>query len=48
MKTTPSRRGLSRRDLFKLLATGGVAAVDSYALFEYPPWLNYDQSASQV
>jgi len=48
MKTTPSRRGPSRRDLFKLLAAGGVAAVGSYALFAYPPWLNYDQSASQI
>jgi hypothetical protein len=45
---TPLRPRLSRRDVLKLLAVAGVTAVGGYALFEYPPWLNYDQSASQI
>lgn len=48
MDTTPPQPGLSRRDLFKLLAAAGVTAAGGYALFEYPPWLDYDQSASQI
>jgi hypothetical protein len=39
---------MSRRNVLKLLAAGGVTAVGGYALFEYPPWLNYDQSASAI
>ncbi|NTU80305.1 MAG: hypothetical protein HGA45_13175 [Chloroflexales bacterium] len=27
--------------MLKLLAAGGVTAAGGYALFEYPPWLNY-------
>jgi hypothetical protein len=43
-----SRPRLSRRDTLKLLAAAGVTAVGGYALFEYTPWLNYDQQASQI
>jgi hypothetical protein len=39
---------MSRRTVLKLLAAGGVTAAGGYALFEYPPWLNYDQSASAI
>lgn len=39
---------LSRRDFLKLLATAGVATAGGYALFEYAPWLNYDEQASQT
>jgi hypothetical protein len=48
MNTPPSRPRLSRRDALKLLAAAGVTAVGGYALFEYPPWLNYDQQASDI
>jgi hypothetical protein len=48
MKTPSSRPILSRRDALKLLAAAGVTAVGGYALFEYAPWLNYDQQASQT
>lgn len=48
MNTTPSRPSLSRRDLLKLLAAAGVTAVGGYALFEYAPWLNYDQQANEI
>lgn len=41
--TKQSQRALSRRDLLKVLAVAGVTAVGGYALFEYAPWLNYDQ-----
>jgi hypothetical protein len=43
-----SRPRLSRRDALKLMAAAGVTAVGGYALFEYPPWLNYDQQASDI
>jgi hypothetical protein len=43
MTTTPSRPTLSRRRLLKLLAATGVITAGGYALFEYAPWLNYDQ-----
>jgi hypothetical protein len=36
---------LSRRDFLKLLALTGVTTAGGYALFEYAPWLNYDQQA---
>jgi hypothetical protein len=34
--------------MLKLLAAAGVTAVGGYALFEYPPWLNYDQQANDI
>ncbi len=35
----------SRRDFLKLLAAAGVTAAVGYVLFEYTPWLDYDQQA---
>ncbi|MFZ4664333.1 MAG: Acg family FMN-binding oxidoreductase [Caldilineaceae bacterium] len=46
--TIQSRPNLSRRNLLKVLAAAGVTAASGYALFEYAPWLNYDQQASQA
>ncbi|MEP7187868.1 MAG: hypothetical protein ABI901_01600 [Roseiflexaceae bacterium] len=48
MNTPPSRPPPSRRAVLKLLAAAGVTAVGGYALFEYPPWLNYDQQANDI
>lgn len=48
MNKVPSRPGLSRRDVLKLLAAAGVTAAGGYALFEYAPWLDYDQQADQA
>ena len=44
---TQSRPNLSRRTMLKLLAAAGVTAVGGYALFEYAPWLDYEQQANQ-
>ncbi len=35
----------SRRDFLKVLAAAGVTAAAGYVLFEYTPWLDYDQQA---
>jgi len=45
---TVSHSRLSRRRFLKLLAAGGVAAAGGYALFEYAPWLDYDQQAKSA
>ena len=45
---TQSRPNLGRRTMLKLLAAAGVTVVGGYTLFEYAPWLNYDQQASQA
>jgi len=45
MNKIQSRQILSRRDFLKLLAIAGVTATGAYVLFEYAPWLNYDQQA---
>jgi hypothetical protein len=37
------RSVLSCRGFLKLLAATGITAAGGYALFEYAPWLNYDQ-----
>lgn len=39
---------LSRRDLLKLLAVAGAATAGGYALFEYTPWLDYEQPAEKI
>jgi len=39
---------LDRRTLLKLLAAAGVTVAGGYTLFEYAPWLDYDQQANQV
>ena len=48
MHTTSARPAMSRRAVLKLLTAAGVTAAGGYALFEYPPWLNYDQQASEI
>lgn len=45
-QTTQHR--MNRRDFLKLAAAGGVAAVGGYMLFEYAPWLDYDQQAQHA
>ena len=45
MHKRQSNQILSRRDFLKLLALMGVTTAGGYALFEYAPWLNYDQQA---
>ena len=47
MDTSPARTNLSRRQFLGLLAAAGVTATGGYALFEYTPWLNYEQQANQ-
>ena len=39
---------LSRRTFLKLLLAAGVTAAGGYVLYEYAPWLNYDQQALQT
>src|SRR5574341_84423 len=48
MNETQSQSILSRRDFLKLLAAAGVTATGGYVLFEYAPWLNYDQQADYI
>lgn len=45
MNERPSHPILSRRDLLKLLVAAGAIAAVGDALFEYAPWLDYDQEA---
>src|SRR5689334_211566 len=45
MHKRQSNQILSRRDFLKLLALTGVTTAGGYSLFEYAPWLNYDQQA---
>jgi len=48
MKNPPSYPGTSRRAVIKFPAAAGVTAIGGYTLFEYAPWLNYDQQATQT
>ena len=45
MKT---RKSFNRRDFLKLSLAAGVAAVGGYTLYEYAPWLDYDQQVEQT
>ncbi len=45
-QTTQHR--MNRRDFLKLAAAGGITAVGGYILFEYAPWLDYDQQAQHA
>ena len=38
----------NRRDFLKLAAAAGVTAAAGYVLFEYAPWLDYDQQAQHT
>ncbi len=46
MNKIPNRQILSRREFLKLFAAAGVAATGGYVLYEYAPWLDYDQQAN--
>jgi len=46
MGPTKSRPALSRRGFLKLMAASGAAAAGGYFLYEYTPWLDYDQQAN--
>jgi hypothetical protein len=48
MNNVQTRPALSRRDVLKLLAAAGVAAAGGYVLFEYAPWLDYEQQADDT
>jgi TAT (twin-arginine translocation) pathway signal sequence len=48
MNKLHSHQILSRRDFLKVLAAAGAAATGGYILFEYSPWLNYDQQADDI
>lgn len=39
---------LSRRDFLNLLAAAGLTSAGGYVLFEYTPWLDYDQRVEQT
>jgi hypothetical protein len=45
MNKIQSRQFLSRRAFLKVLALAGVTVTGGYVLYEYAPWLNYDQQA---
>jgi hypothetical protein len=46
--STPQPRRISRRDFLKLTAAGSAAAAGGYALYEFAPWLDYENQAEQV
>jgi hypothetical protein len=48
MNQKQSRPVLSRRGFLRLLAAGGVTAAGGYVLFEYAPWLDYDQQVNHT
>ena len=48
MNGKQSHSGLSRREFLKLLAATGITAVGGYVLFEYTPWLDYEEQASFI
>jgi hypothetical protein len=48
LKNKQPHQFLSRRTFLKLLLAAGVTAAGGYALYEYTPWLNYDQQAVQT
>lgn len=45
MNAKTTSRTLSRRAFLGLLGLGGAAAASGYVLYEYAPWLNYEQQA---
>lgn len=48
MINNQSRPPLDRRGFLKLLATAGITVASGYVLFEYAPWLDYDDQANQT
>ena len=47
MQTTQPSRTFNRRDALKLTGIAGVTALSGYTLYEYAPWLNYEEVATQ-
>lgn len=47
MQTIQPNRTFNRRDALKLAGIAGVTALGGYALYEYAPWLNYEEVATQ-
>lgn len=43
-----TRHRLSRRDFLKLAGAAGVTAAGGYVLFEFAPWLDYEQQAQLI
>jgi hypothetical protein len=48
MNDLQSHPALRRRDFLKLLAAMGITAAGGYALFDYAPWLDYDEQANHI
>jgi hypothetical protein len=48
MSKTQHNQAVSRRAFLKLLSAGGVAATGGYMLYEYAPWLGYEEQANQI
>ena len=48
MNTIPPRFTMNRRNFLRIMLTAGVTAAAGYVLYEYTPWLNYDQQAMQT
>lgn len=46
MNERQSQSVLSRRGFLTLLAATGITAAGGYVLFEYTPWLDYDEQAT--
>jgi hypothetical protein len=47
MNEKQSRPVLSRRSFLTLLGATGITAAGGYVLFEYTPWLDYDEQATR-
>ncbi len=48
MNTNPKKTTLKRRDFLKILAATGATTVGGYALYEFSPWLDYEQQAENT
>ena len=48
MNEKQSHPVLSRRGFLKLLAAAGITAAGGHVLFEYAPWLDYDEQANHI
>lgn len=47
-KMQKMHKKLNRRDFLKLAAVGTVTAASGYFLYEYTPWLDYDNQAQHI
>jgi hypothetical protein len=48
MNNKPARLKMNRRNFLMLMAAAGLTAAGGYVLYEYTPWLNYNQQAVQT